>query len=170
MGKKKTGKNKKCSVCQKEYYVSGWRLKRGPSRFCSVDCQNHKQYERAKFKCRRCAKKFEDSPARKGKKVFCTNECKFSWYSERKIDIKRYRADAIKKVRKKGKLPQMGPSLRRYILDVKELKCHQCGYEEYRQCLDIHHIDKNPSNNDLDNIVILCVMCHRKVHRGIIKI
>ncbi len=28
----------------------------------------------------------------------------------------------------------------------------------------IHHIDKNPSNNDFDNLAVLCVYCHQNVH------
>jgi len=28
----------------------------------------------------------------------------------------------------------------------------------------IHHIDESPSNNNLDNLAVLCVYCHQKVH------
>ena len=28
----------------------------------------------------------------------------------------------------------------------------------------IHHIDKNPSNNDLDNLAPLCPNCHAQAH------
>lgn len=28
----------------------------------------------------------------------------------------------------------------------------------------IHHIDEDPSNNDMDNLAVLCVYCHQKVH------
>lgn len=34
----------------------------------------------------------------------------------------------------------------------------------------VHHIDKNPSNNILSNLVLLCSSCHRKVHSGTIQI
>lgn len=170
MGRVRTGEDRNCEICSKKYYVPKWRLKRSPSRFCSVQCQNHGQYERPIFTCKKCEKNFESSPCRTGKKIFCSNECRFTWYAERKINVQKYRAEAINKVRKKGLLPTMGAPLRRYILENKEQKCHVCGYEEYKCCLDIHHIDHNPSNNQLENIAILCVMCHRKVHRKIIKI
>lgn len=42
-GRKKTGENRICEACNKEYYVSAWRLKKGNSRFCSVFCLNHRQ-------------------------------------------------------------------------------------------------------------------------------
>lgn len=28
----------------------------------------------------------------------------------------------------------------------------------------IHHIDEDPSNNKIDNLAVLCVSCHQKVH------
>lgn len=34
----------------------------------------------------------------------------------------------------------------------------------------VHHIDKNPENNVLSNLVLLCSSCHRKVHIGTSKL
>ena len=33
--------------------------------------------------------------------------------------------------------------------------------------LDVHHVDGDRSNNDVSNLVVLCVWCHAKVTRGI---
>jgi len=30
--------------------------------------------------------------------------------------------------------------------------------------IQIHHLDENPSNNNLDNLAVLCGECHAKVH------
>ena len=30
--------------------------------------------------------------------------------------------------------------------------------------LHIHHKDHNPSNNKLDNLLLLCGVCHKKIH------
>lgn len=36
--------------------------------------------------------------------------------------------------------------------------------------LDVHHIDRNKMNNDLDNLICLCRSCHTKLHpKGFIK-
>lgn len=40
--------------------------------------------------------------------------------------------------------------------------CQKCGEED---SLDVHHIDENPYNNDLENLILLCRSCHMKVHR-----
>ncbi len=40
-------------------------------------------------------------------------------------------------------------------------KCAICNKEEG---LHIHHKDHNPKNNTLDNLTILCGVCHKKIH------
>jgi hypothetical protein len=40
--------------------------------------------------------------------------------------------------------------------------CEKCGKDGR---LDIHHIDENPNNNNLDNLMCLCRSCHTKIHR-----
>ncbi len=39
--------------------------------------------------------------------------------------------------------------------------CEWCGS---KRLLQRHHIDRNPSNNDKSNVVILCQDCHTKTH------
>lgn len=45
----------------------------------------------------------------------------------------------------------------------KENKCEKCGISEWQgeklNC-QLHHIDGNPNNNNLDNLQILCPNCH----------
>ena len=41
-------------------------------------------------------------------------------------------------------------------------KCEKCGKTGK---LDIHHIDENPNNNNLENLMCLCRSCHMKIHR-----
>lgn len=31
---------------------------------------------------------------------------------------------------------------------------------------EIHHIDENPSNNDIRNLILLCPLCHSKITKG----
>ena len=48
-------------------------------------------------------------------------------------------------------------------------KCAVCG-ETDLDMLEVHHIDGNRKNNDIDNLIILCANHHAKVHRGGMKI
>jgi len=29
----------------------------------------------------------------------------------------------------------------------------------------VHHVDRNPKNNDFDNLLCLCVKCHEAIHK-----
>lgn len=50
-----------------------------------------------------------------------------------------------------------------------KLKCAICGLEE-ECCLQVHHVDENRENDDINNLIILCANCHCRVHRGRLKI
>ena len=53
---------------------------------------------------------------------------------------------------------------RKYSISItKELPqiCNRCGSNEN---IEVHHKDKNPQNNDLDNLEIICRHCHRLEH------
>lgn len=168
MSKIRKGDNIVCKCCKKIFYVPFYRLK--TARFCSLYCQNHKQYERPTFKCFLCEKIFDDSPSRKGKRKFCSNECLNKFQTDRKNDQKEKRRLSIIVAREKGQLSKSGASTRKFAFLKKESKCEICGYNEYKCCLDVHHIDSDPNNNAIENLSILCAICHRKVHRNIISI
>lgn len=47
-------------------------------------------------------------------------------------------------------------------------QCQRCymGLDKLkRNNLHVHHIDKNPKNNRLENLITLCRSCHQKLHR-----
>lgn len=49
----------------------------------------------------------------------------------------------------------------RYRKFLKD-KCERCGFiPEHRKQMDIHHKDKNHSNNEESNLQTLCANCHR---------
>lgn len=47
------------------------------------------------------------------------------------------------------------------VFDKYGSKCALCGATEG---LHIHHKDKNSTNNRMDNLIVLCGVCHKKVH------
>jgi len=47
--------------------------------------------------------------------------------------------------------------------------CVACGNRPVnKNCLTVHHIDFNPANNELSNLVCLCARCHLRKH-GLIR-
>lgn len=61
--------------------------------------------------------------------------------------------------------PSINESLRRKLLIEAGYRCSipQCNHESG---LDIHHIDSNPTNNDENNLIILCAVHHRMTTEG----
>ena len=49
---------------------------------------------------------------------------------------------------------------------VYEHKCEICGYNEDTDILQVHHIDENRQNNEIENLIILCPNCHAKITYG----
>lgn len=162
----KTGEDRICEACGKQYYVSGWRLKKGKSRFCSFECLTKTQYIglRHEYECITCGKKCDAPPSRrKTRKKYCSRECK----DVTKVSRKECFRNHMQKHRLKKKHISSA-ALRKIVFSLKECKCQICGYNEYDFCIDLHHIDKDSSNNEIENLAILCCMCHKKLHKGII--
>jgi DNA-directed RNA polymerase subunit M/transcription elongation factor TFIIS len=43
-------------------------------------------------------------------------------------------------------------------------ECERCGWKEVPEILRVHHLDRDRSNNALENLEILCSICHDKEH------
>lgn len=48
--------------------------------------------------------------------------------------------------------------------------CSICGYDEFPDILQVHHIDENRLNNNIENLLVVCPNCHSKIHHKLIKI
>lgn len=107
------------------------------------------------MECEYCRREFE-IPYNKHKKWrFCSLECCYAWRRENSIGWKINREKALKKA---------------------NYKCEKCGKME---TLQVHHKEKaiylkghSPSketNNNLDNLIVLCNSCHKKEHSKGIK-
>jgi 5-methylcytosine-specific restriction endonuclease McrA len=59
-------------------------------------------------------------------------------------------------------MPRFPIRLRSFILERDGHKCSECGYSSNSLC--VHHKDRNPKNNSLDNLITLCKSCHSKEH------
>lgn len=55
---------------------------------------------------------------------------------------------------------------RKKALENYEHKCFVCGWDEDERILEVHHVDENREHNELENLRILCPICHRKITLG----
>lgn len=49
-------------------------------------------------------------------------------------------------------------------------ECAICGWNEDERILEVHHKDSDRAHNDLDNLIILCPTCHRKITLGFYRL
>ncbi len=155
----KQGLHINCKACDKSFYVPQYR---SDARFCSRECQNHKQYESYEVPCKGCDKSFTVSKSRKGKS-FCSLECKS--IKAKTIKERRKQQKALK-IKSRGHIK--GRNLKASLSLLKPIACESCGYDTHPFCIDVHHKDENPTNNDVNNLAFLCAMCHRMLHKGLV--
>jgi len=72
-----------------------------------------------------------------------------------------YCLDCLEEVNKEGGRKRYKEKFRLF-----SNKCYFC---ERKRSLEIHHIDKNGKNNKKENLICLCILCHKKLHSKIYK-
>ena len=108
--------------------------------------------------CDYCGKEYFTSKSRVVSEFhFCCRECK----------------DAAQRLSSGEKFDQLRPdhygqgyglhSYRERAFEKYPHQCAVCGWNEDEDILEVHHIDENRQHNDLDNLIILCPTCHRKL-------
>ena len=64
------------------------------------------------------------------------------------------------KTYKRGKLTKQFHENRAILLSQTKL-CRVCGNKESKHC---HHINYNDTDHRLENLILVCVKCHKKLH------
>jgi len=146
----------KCEICQKGFHVKPYFLKKGWGRFCSSVCQ-YKSYKTGAYvRCDTCgAKIYKNQSNLKhsiSKKYFCGKSCQTKWRNRQYLGEKHLQW-------------KNGKSVYRDILVRNGInpRCLLCKLRDKR-ILAVHHVDKNRSNNKLENLAWLCHNCHHLVH------
>lgn len=133
-----------CQICGKKFEHICSRAKK--AKYCSRECFYKAQHLKGSIEvsCKNCGKIFRTSPSHK--RIFCTRECK------RIYQLNKWSpsfSSIQKNFRKRGFMT----------------KCEICGYSEHPEILGIHHIDMNHHNNTLENLQVLCPICHSLKHQ-----
>lgn len=162
------GENKTCKVCGTRFYVPRYRVQ--TAKFCSKECANHGQYEQKEYVCKYCGRTYKKSKSRwKRSSSFCSKRCYNAWLGEKRFSEKekRQRANFSKMLNRNSNTITR---TRQLLKEFFDFECQICGFNEVDYCIDLHHLDENPNNNSVSNLIMLCVICHRKLHQGDIKI
>ena len=62
------------------------------------------------------------------------------------------------------------PEISKYVRLLFNHHCARCGKDcsnpsNSRDLLQVHHIDENPGNNQLENLIPLCSVCHLQIEK-----
>jgi hypothetical protein len=127
-------------------------------KYCSNACQYIGQIRGNFIPCCICSKEIWKTPAQikhsQSKKFFCSKSCQTLWRNQLYIgerhsnwvnDMHAYQSI----IRRSG------------ILE----RCNHCRLTDKR-VLIVHHIDRNRTNNNVNNLMWLCRNCHYLIHEG----
>ena len=110
--------------------------------------------------CSACGKKFHAY----GNRKYCSDECRYVGrrrYSNNSSNVTAYRKKAFSEYPWHCAICGYEENVKEYTKGTK--------YFKYPVILDVHHLDENRENNELENLLIVCPTCHALIHRGIIK-
>ena len=158
-GKKRTHVVVKCDCCETLFPKIKKNIGRYANHYCSKRCTHKGAENKVTIQCDNCGKDFQRKPSQiKKLSNYCSSECKNFAQSHGGDRQLRCGSD-------------YGPaSHRRLALAKHGEKCEICQYDDIANLLDSHHIDHDRTNFDVDNLMVLCVMCHAAETRKIIRI
>ena len=146
-----------CLVCAVEFYAKPSHQKKGWGKYCSITCRTRSQFTGKQVHCFICRKaiyrSLKDLRSSKSGNFFCNKTCQTIWRNtilftgENHINWKHGRS-AYRRILKSTGSVQI---------------CALCKTDDKR-LLIVHHIDKNRTNNNVNNLKWLCHNFHYFVH------
>ena len=152
-----------CAFCNRLFLAPLRKVKTGERKFCSLSCFHKGRVGTRKVHipntvCSLCGTDFYARASRakhsRSGLLFCSRRCK------EKAQISRM----------KGVTPAhyyLGSG--RYTYRLRALRelpqtCTDCGWNKVPAVLVVHHLDRDRTNNDISNLVVLCPTCHQVRH------
>lgn len=151
---------KQCLHCGKDIPLGDLGFNEYQERqFCNSSCSasylntKTKKKDRHKF-CLNCGKEIPFT------NKYCSSKCQSDF--QYKTYIERWKNGLESGV--KG-MYAISPYLKRYLIEKYDGKCSQCGWNEINPYtnkvpLEVHHKDGDYTNNDENNLDLLCPNCH----------
>ena len=153
-GKRRIGIEVVCAECDIKFITRAMR----PYKCCSKECSYKWREKKEIVNCAKCKNKFAITPSKKKNSksglYFCSRKCK----------DEAQRIGGIREIMPPHYGIGKSQKVYRGFFKNEELVCKRCGYNEFIECVDIHHIDENKENNNRNNLVPLCACCHRALY------
>ena len=148
-----------CLLCNTLFYVKPSHQKLGFGKYCSKECRSNAQLKGEVVSCYTCQKKIYRSLGRmrhsKSGNFFCSKTCQTRWrnsfFSEEKHPN------------------WLGgtSSYREILLRTHRIQRCLCCDNNDSRVLIVHHIDHDRKNNDISNLIWVCLNCHFLIHHDL---
>ena len=126
-------------------------------RSCATTYANEHKTKKENKKCKNCGKKLNNR-----QKVYCSNQCQQDY--KLKEYIQKWKNGEVSGTIGNAWI-DLSMYIRRYLFQKYDNKCSTCGWSEINPFtntipLEIEHIDGDATNNEEDNLTLLCPNCH----------
>lgn len=124
--------------------------------FCNHSCSaSFNNILRSQRFCLYCGQKLKAT-----QKKYCCSEHQSQHVYDQKI--KNWLYDDGSLIKNNSKI---SPTIKRYLFETNNSKCQLCGWSEVNPKtglipLQVHHLDGNCKNNNINNLQLLCPNCH----------
>lgn len=177
-----------CLHCGRKFYRDRGRSRH--AKFCSRSCTARatvagRNRNRITVKCKACSKQFEVPKCRVATVVACSRKC-LGYTQRNPIDIEvvkvqleagasqkqiarefGYSDASLTRAMQRAGLSKVrnGTNYRRLKLNSVEIReCELCGWCKFEELLVVHHADGNRKNSNLENLILVCPVCHCLCH------
>jgi len=145
-----------CLTCEKEFNKKPAQIKKRPKHYCSRECSGIGSRTMIEVECGVCSKKILRRPSAIESTKFGTFYCSKSCAAIKNNSRRTGESHASWK----GGVA----TYRKIALREKGSICNRCGYSAIEKILQVHHVDHNRANNEINNLEVLCPNCHAEEH------
>lgn len=175
-----------CKNC-KNFYTPKCHKKIGTTEFCSVECRRYYFcHTKISKKCIFCKEKFECTLLQSKRALTCSQKCYDKYRYSTIIGVCKTCKKDVKRrtisIRKHGIFcskscfgiyktyitepkSYQDKKLRYNIFNNIKIKCEKCSISNIN-ILTVHHIDHKKTNNNINNLMMLCYNCHYEIHHN----
>ncbi|WP_216319732.1 HNH endonuclease signature motif containing protein [Deinococcus aestuarii] len=151
----------RCLYCGGEFDAPPQEVDRGNGKFCSTACSARHQWRDRQEKEPNCSCAFCGTPLYRIKSKQLASRSGLIFCDRKGKERAQTRAVKLLEV---GCYKDGRGSHRSIALRDREAKCELCGYDAVPEVLEVHHVDRDRSNNHPSNLQLLCPTCHTVQH------
>lgn len=156
---------KDCNYCGEEFKPTSHK----EQKFCSEECFGKAKDSKKEVKCNGCGDSIErkENEVKKKNNLYCCRSC---YYKDKKS---KYIGENNPNWRGGSSFEEypeeFNSQLKQEVRERDNHTCQMCGMPEpivedvFNRVLEVHHLDENKDNCEIDNLISVCRSCHGRL-------